>query len=391
MECMKQMPLRNSRSLKYPGEKRRSYRRSRSRYSEVAYSAIGAVMMVVAAIIYKNYITKCRIEGRQLLVFYTLIIGSWLILWFTSVLKDRNRINLITGTILPLLIHSTYRFSGTYTSVKICMIAGIVLSTVISVVMGLIIAGDEGSIYAKKSVLFIVFMYVFRITCCVILFGVCIFGRILVSKTWSAIIDNENNYVKSVEIEGIPDYENSLAANIQTVSHLDPKGGWDELSVEEKMEILKTAKRIECRYLGMTDSMPSLELAYLSENVLGEYYNEEDTVVLSYDYVNNNAGGYDVLNVLCHEIYHRYQHRLVDLYRTLKNDDEMSMYADLDLFYRSSIYEKEFSDYCSGTGGSEVSYYLYSRQAVEEDANAYALESVKQFYDAIQGYFDEIN
>ncbi len=50
------------------------------------------------------------------------------------------------------------------------------------------------------------------------------------------------------------------------------------MSLDEKTEVLETVIRIECRYLGMRDSAPALEIAYLEEGLLGQYNSERDVV-----------------------------------------------------------------------------------------------------------------
>lgn len=68
------------------------------------------------------------------------------------------------------------------------------------------------------------------------------------------------------------------------------------LTVSEKTEVLETIIRVECRYLGMRDSAPALELAYLEEGLLGEYDNEKDQITLSYNHVvDSGSSGYSVV------------------------------------------------------------------------------------------------
>lgn len=106
---------------------------------------------------------------------------------------------------------------------------------------------------------------------------------------------------------------------------MDPDGGWPELTIDEKMDVLQTICRIECRYLGMRDSAPALELAYLEEGLLGQYNHETDKITLSYNYI-------------------------------------------------------------TPTGDSRLSYYLYYSQRLERDAEKYGNEAVNDYYEQIQEY-----
>ena len=164
-------------------------------------------------------------------------------------------------------------------------------------------------------------------------------------------------------------------------------GGWGSLPLEEKIEVLETIIRIECRYLGMRDSAPALELAYLEEGLLGQYDSEKDVVTLSYNYVvDSEAGGYSVVQVLCHELYHRYQHYQVNLLQVIRDNDDTEKYANLLVFDTAGIYEDEFSSYISPDDDSAISYYMYSSQRLERDAEKYGNASVVDYYEQICSY-----
>ena len=219
-----------------------------------------------------------------------------------------------------------------------------------------------------------------------LLIGVCIYGKSLIA-THYAVSYSDIAYSLSESYNDIPDYENSLAANIETVAKIDPDGGWGSLSIDEKTAILETVVRIECRYLGMRDFAPSLELAYLEEGLLGQYDNERDVITLSYNYVvDSGSSGYSVVQVLCHEIYHRYQLYQVNLLQVIRESDDSAKYANLLFLDNAEVYEEEFSNYISPDDNSVVSYYLYSSQKLERDAEKYSNASVVDYYEQIRSY-----
>lgn len=225
-----------------------------------------------------------------------------------------------------------------------------------------------------------------RIICCFILLGTCICGKALISSHY-VISYRDIAYSSSETYNDIPDYENSLSANIATVAKMDPEGGWGSLSLDEKTEVLETVIRIECRYLGMRDSAPALEIAYLEEGLLGQYDSERDVITLSYNYVvDSEAGGYSVVQVLCHELYHRYQHYQVRLLQAIRGNDDIAKYANLLVLDTAGIYEDEFSNYIFPDDGSVVSYYMYSSQRIERDAEKYGNASVVDYYEQICSY-----
>ena len=136
----------------------------------------------------------------------------------------------------------------------------------------------------------------------------------------------------------------------------------------------------------MRDSAPSLEIAYLEEGLLGEYNHEEDKVTLSYNYIKDSHSGFSVVQWLCHELYHRYQHRLTSLLKDLRANKDTEKYVDLLLLNNALVYEEEFDHYYSPTDNSALSYYLYSSQQVERDAEKYGNDSMVDYYEQIQAY-----
>ena len=309
--------------------------------------------------------------------------GASLIL---SLKLERNWISLLSGTILPVLIFEV--ISMWKYSLVIRIVSTIV--GIIAIALGIIWASKKvGKLKRgihRREVLIIKAARASRIICCLLLIGVCIYGRSLIA-THFAVSYSDIAYSLSESYNDITDYENSLAANIATVSKIDPDGGWGSLSVDEKTAVLETAVRIECRYLGMRDCAPALELAYLEEGLLGQYDNERDVITLSYNYVvDSGSGGYSVVQVLCHELYHRYQRYQVNLLQAIRDSDDTAKYSNLLFLDNAGIYEEEFNNYISPDDNSFISYYLYSSQTLERDAKKYGNASVVDYYEQIRSY-----
>lgn len=62
------------------------------------------------------------------------------------------------------------------------------------------------------------------------------------------------------------------------------------------------------------------------------------------------------------------------------------MDANLLFLDNAGIYEEEFSNYISPDDNSFVSYYLYSSQKLERDAEKYGNASVVDYYEQIRSY-----
>ena len=159
--------------------------------------------------------------------------------------------------------------------------------------------------------------------------------------------------------------------------------GWNALSLEEKIDVLETVVKVECRYLGMTDKTPSISLVYMKDNLLGTYDFETDTIYLSYQYVvDSKDDGYSILKTLCHESYHRYQYYQISLLDKMGDNNA----TDLLMFNRIKKYKCESENYYSLIDESD--YYAYSSQALEVDARRYSESAVKDYKEQISEYLE---
>ena len=67
----------------------------------------------------------------------------------------------------------------------------------------------------------------------------------------------------------------------------------------------------------------------------------------------------------------------------LESSETTEKYANLRLFYDTTVYRREAEHYIEG----EDNYAIYSRQAIEKDAEAFGSECMKSYFDANQEYF----
>ena len=156
---------------------------------------------------------------------------------------------------------------------------------------------------------------------------------------------------------------------------------WRSLDLDERLEVLRVASEIECTILGIPQVR---RLATpMEETTMGGYEHASRTVMLSLEHLAFDPVE-EVLDSICHEIFHSYQHHLVDLYRSLDEQDR-----NLALFHGISDYTYEFDNYISGSGKSEA-FHAYFAQKCETDSRAYASQAVTFYYDVILFYMEEV-
>ena len=349
-----------------------------------AYFKIFLVVEILFVFLYVRYAATFYVYGSRLwkLVVITIILGGYN--YLASRKRERNIISLLTGAAMPILLFEAL-YMWTYSDVVRKAIAiGTLAVLVCASLYSLIKARNITKPVVKRKVLISKSAFLARVLLCIVLTGTCIYGKFLINTHYTVSF-SELLYEDSSEVNGIPDYENSLAANIEIVAKLDPEMGWEDLTIEEKTGVLETIVRVECRYLGMKDALPSLKVSYLEEGLLGQYNYEEDSITISYNYLVSEASGYSILRVLTHELYHRYQHYLVAMLDALRSSEDTEKYADLLLLYDLTVYQNEIENYVS-PDGSVISYYLYDSQRLERDADKYGDSSTVEYYNEIQDY-----
>lgn len=171
--------------------------------------------------------------------------------------------------------------------------------------------------------------------------------------------------------------EQTIANNIETVLLLQDEL-WETLTVQQRLNVLQTIANIEQRYLGLPNEL-NVGATNLREGVLAYYTDNTHEIIISIDSLLNNSS-WELLDSVCHEAYHSYQHRLVDAY--CGSDEEIK---SLRIFRKANSYADEFSDYISG----DEDFCSYYFQNCESDARDYAEEAVYDYYQRINEYLDK--
>lgn len=162
--------------------------------------------------------------------------------------------------------------------------------------------------------------------------------------------------------------EQSLSNHMETIALLQ-EDSWSLLTVQERLDVLQTVANVEQRYLGLPNEL-NVGAANLNEDVLGYYSDKTHEIVISMDSLICDSP-WEVLDTVCHEAYHSYQHRMVE---ALHEADENS--KNLRLFRRANSYASEFNSYISG----EEDFCIYYFQDCESDAREYAEGAVCDYY-----------
>lgn len=172
----------------------------------------------------------------------------------------------------------------------------------------------------------------------------------------------------------------SVEANLDTLKNLNPDI-WNKLCYQDKREILCVVKNIELYYFGIpTDEYIELSVEDLNGDIVGEYSHFERKIRIDYNHLMNDSAE-SVLDTVCHEARHCYQHMCADLYNM--TDDE---YKNLAIFNNTKKYVENFNSYVYAESEADEQFYDYYCQHSEEDAREYAEQTVNYYYEVIESY-----
>jgi len=113
---------------------------------------------------------------------------------------------------------------------------------------------------------------------------------------------------------------------------------WKKLDTTEKLKVLNTVANIEASNMGISHII-NLGTSKLDKQILGQYSNEKYTAYIDIDHLENDDVN-DVLNSVCHEVRHCYQHLIVEEYESAAPESKNLM-----LYKDAIIYKQEFEHY----------------------------------------------
>lgn len=327
---------------------------------------------ILAAQFYRNLAFKC-IPGHTLaqsnFIFWSLVIGMFVSALLITPPKKRNKLTVFALVNTPVTIYYLISYFHIFRT-PIILIVGILLVCIICysalVAWFYILARRNNCYYRVGPVLR---MYLHRCgmitglslsVVFLILYFYLMLGGAIVSPNTEAEAYNMDNQQLSNNVEELLLLQEEI---------------WADLSVKERLDVLQTVANYEVSYLGLPHEL-NVSAEVLDEGNLGCYIDSIHSIKVNLDFLSTGTA-HELLETLAHEVYHAYQHRLVDLYNST---DEQ--YKNMMLLYRASVYKEEFESYVDG----DEDFIGYLFQVVEIDSDAYALATVDSIYKEIDEY-----
>lgn len=163
----------------------------------------------------------------------------------------------------------------------------------------------------------------------------------------------------------------TVANQMETVLNLR-EDTWEKLSSREKLDTLQTVANIEANDLGLPHEL-NVAVGTLGESTVASYVDADHSITINIDYFDRFSAS-EMLDTICHEAYHAYQHRLCDAYESVD-----APYKNLSAFHNVTKYREEFANYTTGA----VDYDRYHSQVCEQMARSYALDTVENYYEQL--------
>lgn len=190
---------------------------------------------------------------------------------------------------------------------------------------------------------------------------------IMVAAGMSVMTNSPVSVLRENETRHAEGNAQTMAANKGTLSLLREEN-WQALNLQERTEVLQTVADIEREYLGISHEL-NVTTMCLTDNILGQYTDNTHEITLDRSSLMTTSS-WTAVFLVCHEAYHGYEHRLIDVANSAGDEDQ-----DLLIFAKAHTYADEFANYDDGS----EDYETYWNQACESDGRDYAESEVARF------------
>ena len=323
---------------------------------------------------------KTRLFSEIILVLFLLIIGG-LFTFLGDTDKDRTLYNIILNTLFSLELY--WLFSEGVHKVSASLIKAVLLVGIT------VIVGYGFKVFGRKA-------------------GNPKIQKRIESERWNKIanfgyqiavvfylillvysaIDEPAFVKKKAATSSVPQIEDiveeDIEHNMDTLILLK-EDSWPSLPEAEKVRVLQTVADIQVTTLGVPfsvtvvadhdDVVPALALAC--------YIDEDHSVYMKEDHLTNYSAK-ECVDSIAHEVYHAYQHAMLEAYDSLD-----PAYQNLLLFDPLRYYQAELDQYIGAEDiNNSDDYHEYKGQLLETHARNYASIATENLFETVERYIN---
>lgn len=323
-----------------------------------------------------NIIVLCFVFG-----ILSYLVSPYLILLFK---KGKNALAFISGLFgaLPALIANVVNFSTYNNKFKFLFIIGIVLLIFVAFIRIYEVKKAKKSIKKKREILKSV--QVLTTAVCIVAIVLSVPTGVITNKLLSNHVDESEIISSTIEATNNAETkDNSLIkAHLKELMPLID-GTYNKLTVAERLDVFQIIVNIECTYFGSSIAVPVKikPIPTINGTTYAYYNNGEETIYLN-ESVFNDLDAEDALYIVLHEVYHVYQHEQKKLYEYVP--DELKNLSTLSA-------AKECKEGLDKYIQSEEDYDGYKNQSIEQQADAYAYVTTREYLKLIKQYANDEN
>lgn len=326
----------------------------------------------VAMVFYNNLVLRClpgcTLKFSETVMWVMLVVFTVFGMAVTFVSR-RNTLSVFVNVLTPFEIYSIISFGRDMTVLAVISVSTTLIFSIAYFVT--VLSQKIRNRKYKKQIMKLRIKFGFsgsRVIAafCMLVFLVPLCANILFGKNMAF-----NNTKSEVPVS---DGKYTIENNIEVLTRLNSEN-WEQLDLNDRVDVLQTIANIEADYLGLTNEL-NVKLVKTDENVVATYTDKNHTInvnILCLD----RMSSCEMLNTVLHEAYHGYQYRLCDAYHSVGDE-----YKTLRAFANVPSYEKEFRNYTYGSDN----WYTYYRQECESRARYYAEEREYDYFEAIRFY-----
>lgn len=344
---------------------------SRNKCAKAEYRVLFFSVTVLSGSMYMLYLRALPFFSYSIsqMIFMIALMLSMMIGVFISEKRDRNLYSIIRSLSIPIGIYTLIANMKTHP----ILITGIIAFISVLLTIARIVKKNYKS---RKNI-----KHVTKAAARALLCATCVLAVIVVGIS-NAFFTKTNSSFKVGEVsesgtiaDGGDDYS--------TVSFLQQfeEKKWAVLSKDDRMQALKELCEYEMNYLGITRDLQISFANLAGRHILGAASPENGIILIDENYLTEGSKVYNAraaMNTIIHEIFHIYEHELMELSEKL-NDDEKKLLK----FNSVNDYLLESENYISGT----LDYSGYYNQLLEKDSRAYAGLRVNENYYIIENLF----
>ncbi len=326
---------------------------------------------------YKPYLIMC----------FVLAVASFVVAPYLTLLFKRGKwfIAILSGLMGPSLfvIANLVNLSNFNRKFNICLIVSTLMLIGVVFIRIYYVKKANKSIKKKKEILksFQILSAAICVIAIIFSIPVGISTNQLISKRTvvnSGIISSSieaTNDVKAKDNSFIKAYLKELTPIID--------GTYKEMKLREKLDVFQRIVNIECTYYGSSVAVPiKIKAIHVADGVTYAYFSNSEEIIYLNELIFNDLAVEDALYTVLHECYHIYQHEQAKLYELVPDE-----YKNLAMLNSAKECKKGLDNYISG----REDFNAYKQQTIEQDADAYAYSTTKEYLELIEQYSKDLD